>query len=58
VPLHESPVGKELGYTPESLPITSKTASSLIRLPLHLSMNEDDIEYIVKILQTLYLPLD
>ena len=58
VPLHESPVGKELGYAPESLPITSKTASSLIRLPLHLSMNEDDIEYIVKILQTLYLPLD
>lgn len=58
VPLHESPVGKELGYAPESLPVTSKTASSLIRLPLHLSMNEDDIEYIVKILQTLYLPLD
>jgi len=58
VPLHESPVGKELGYAPESLPITSKTASALIRLPLHLSMNEDDIEYIVKILQALYLPLD
>jgi dTDP-4-amino-4,6-dideoxygalactose transaminase len=58
VPLHESPVGKELGYAPESLPVTSKTASSLIRLPLHLSMDEDDIEYIVKILQTLYLPLD
>lgn len=58
VPLHESPVGKELGYAPESLPVTSKTASSLIRLPLHLSMDEDDVEYIVKILQTLYLPLD
>ena len=58
VPLHESPVGSELGYGPESLPVTSRAAASLIRLPLHLSMDEEDIEYIVRILQEFYLPHD
>ena len=56
VPLHESPVGKDLGYNPEDLPVTSKTASSLIRLPLHLSMDEDDVEYVVTTLQAMHHP--
>lgn len=56
VPLHESPVGKGLGYKPDDLPTTSKTASSLIRLPLHLSMDENDVEYVVTILQAICSP--
>ena len=51
VPLHSSPMGKKLGYTEKDLPITSQAAASLIRLPLHLSMDKGDIEYIVKLLQ-------
>ena len=58
VPLHQSPVGKELGYDEHQLPITSKTAGSLIRLPLHLDMNKDDVEHVVKILRELYPQLD
>ena len=58
VPLHQSPVGKELGYDEQQLPITSKTAASLIRLPLHLDMNKDDVEHVVKILRELYPQLD
>ena len=58
VPLHQSPVGKELGYDEHQLPITSKTAASLIRLPLHLDMNKDDVEHVVKILRELYPQLD
>ncbi len=58
VPLHQSPVGKDLGYNEHQLPITSKTAASLIRLPLHLDMNKDDVEHVVKILRELYPQLD
>ena len=58
VPLHQSPVGKELGYDEHQLPITSKTAASLVRLPLHFDMNKDDVEYVVKILRELYPQLD
>lgn len=58
VPLHQSPVGKELGYDEHQLPITSKTAASLIRLPLHLDMNKDDVEHVVKILRELYPQFD
>ena len=58
VPLHQSPVGKELGYDEHQLPITSKTAASLVRLPLHFDMNKDDVEHVVKILRELYPQLD
>ena len=54
VPLHESPVGERLGYEADNLPVTSKAASSLIRLPLHLSMDEEDVSYIVRTLRALY----
>ena len=57
VPLHESPVGSELGYDPESLPVTSRAAASLIRLPLHLSMDEEDIEYIVRFFKNFIFPM-
>ncbi len=50
VPLHASPMGKRLGYSPSDLPKTLTNAASLIRLPLHLSMNEKDINYIFSIL--------
>ena len=53
VPLHESPVGERLGYVADNLPITSRAASSLIRLPLHLSMDEADVSYIVTTLRAL-----
>ena len=51
VPLHSSPVGGKLGYSEGDLPVTTQAAACLIRLPLHLSMEKSDIDYVVKILQ-------
>jgi dTDP-4-amino-4,6-dideoxygalactose transaminase len=51
VPLHSSPVGEKLGYSDEDLPVTTHASSCLIRLPLHLSMDKNDIEYVFTILQ-------
>lgn len=51
VPLHSSPVGGKLGYSEGDLPVTAQAAACLIRLPLHLSMDKSDIDYVVKILQ-------
>ena len=50
VPLHGSPMGEKMGYVPSDLPITLETAASLIRLPLHLMMTKEDIDYIYSIL--------
>ena len=50
VPLHESKVGAELGYTASDLPITSNAASCLLRLPLHHELSQDDVFYIIQIL--------
>ncbi len=50
VPLHTSPMGEKMGFKPSDLPITLKSATSLIRLPLHLSMTKEDIDYIYSIL--------
>ena len=51
VPLHSSPVGEKLGYSEGDLPVTTQAAACLIRLPLHLSMEKSDVDYVVKILQ-------
>lgn len=34
VPLHQSPMGLRLGYTPGDLPVTEETSLRLVRLPL------------------------
>jgi dTDP-4-amino-4,6-dideoxygalactose transaminase len=52
VPLHSSPYGqKALGYRRGDLPITERTAASLVRLPLHTQLTMDDIEFILKQLE-------
>tara|TARA_Y100001980_G_scaffold46339_1_gene30179 strand:+ start:6893 stop:8032 length:1140 start_codon:yes stop_codon:yes gene_type:complete len=57
VPLHSSPMGKKLGYDSDDLPITVKSSSSLIRLPLHLSMNKEDIDYIYTTINSYFAKL-
>ncbi len=46
VPLHSSNMGSKLGYSPSDLPITMGASSSLLRLPLHHKISDDDIEFI------------
>tara|TARA_B100001996_G_scaffold103079_1_gene77407 strand:- start:2224 stop:3366 length:1143 start_codon:yes stop_codon:yes gene_type:complete len=50
VPLHASSMGKKMGFEPLDLPITLESAASLIRLPLHLSMTKEDVDYIYSML--------
>ncbi len=55
VPLHTSPMGKSLGYSDYDLPKTLSVANRLIRLPLHLSMDFEDIDYIISVLSKYFL---
>ncbi len=43
VPLHSSPQGQRLGPQPE-LPVTDRVASTLLRLPLHPRLGDDDVD--------------
>ena len=47
VPLHSSPHGRSLGPQPE-LPITERVASTLLRLPLHPRLTDDDVERVIE----------
>jgi len=47
VPLHSSPHGRSLGPQPE-LPITERIASTLLRLPLHPRLSDDDVERVIE----------
>ena len=48
VPLHVSAMGTDLGYESEHLPVTANAASRLLRLPLHVEMNREDVEVVVQ----------
>lgn len=41
VPLHESPMGRRLGYAPGDLPLTEDVSRRLVRLPCHFELGED-----------------
>jgi dTDP-4-amino-4,6-dideoxygalactose transaminase len=42
VPLHTSEMGKRWGYKEGNLPITEKSATRLLRLPLFRGITEDE----------------
>jgi dTDP-4-amino-4,6-dideoxygalactose transaminase len=46
VPLHSSPRGRALGQGAE-LPVTDRVAETLLRLPLHPLLTEDDVERVI-----------
>ncbi len=48
IPLHTAPHGKTLGSDGLSLPVTDRVASTLLRLPLHARLSEDDIDYVIE----------
>lgn len=47
VPLHSSPYGQKLGYTPEMLPATEDLGKRILRLPLYVDMTTEDTLYVV-----------
>lgn len=48
IPLHLSPVGKNLGYKKGDFPITEDISQRLVRLPLFTDLNKQNLDYIVK----------
>ena len=48
VPLHSSPYGQKLGYTPEMLPVTEDLGKRVLRLPLYVDMTIEGAEFVVE----------
>jgi dTDP-4-amino-4,6-dideoxygalactose transaminase len=46
VPLHSSPHGRRLGAAGD-LPVTDRVARTLLRLPLHPRLSEEDVDRVV-----------
>lgn len=47
IPLHSAPMGLELGYNQEDLPMTENIASRIVRMPIWAGMSDEEIEYVV-----------
>ena len=51
LPLHQSQMGKKLGYQRKDLPVSEEVASTIIRLPMHPKLKKSEIDYMVEVLQ-------
>jgi len=51
VPLHSSPFGRTLGYQPSDFPVTNRVAETLLRLPLHPTLSDGDVDLVIAALQ-------
>jgi dTDP-4-amino-4,6-dideoxygalactose transaminase len=47
IPLHSSPHGRALGLDGGDLPVTDRVASTLLRLPLHPLLADEDVDRVV-----------
>jgi dTDP-4-amino-4,6-dideoxygalactose transaminase len=43
-PLHLSPMGREWGSRECALPVTERIADTLVRLPFHTGLSDEDLE--------------
>jgi dTDP-4-amino-4,6-dideoxygalactose transaminase len=48
IPLHTAPQGRTIGAHETALPVTDRVAATLLRLPLHARLSEEDIDYVVE----------
>lgn len=51
LPLHQSQMGKKLGYKKKDLSVSEEVASTIIRLPMHPKLKRSEIDYIVEVLE-------
>jgi dTDP-4-amino-4,6-dideoxygalactose transaminase len=51
LPLHSSPAGRSLGAA-QDLPVTDRVAATLVRLPLHPLLSEDDVARVLRAVVT------
>jgi dTDP-4-amino-4,6-dideoxygalactose transaminase len=55
VPLHSSPGGRRLGRVSGELSVTDAVAGSLLRLPVHAGLSEDDVAFVVEALDAFFV---
>lgn len=55
VPLHSSPAGKKYGRAPGALPVTDQVSTSLVRLPLHNTLADHEIDKIIECVNDYFL---
>ena len=51
LPLHQSQMGKKLGYKAKDLPVSEEVASTLIRLPIYPKLKKSGMDYMVAALE-------
>ena len=51
VPLHSSPAGRQLGRASGELPVTDRTSASLLRLPLWVGMQDQQVDHVIAAVQ-------
>jgi len=49
VPLHSSKMGRSLGNSKDSLPITNDLASRIVRMPIYAGMTKPQLDFILKV---------
>ncbi len=47
VPLHTAPQGRAIGAGDTVLPVTDRVAATLLRLPLHPLLSEEDVDHVI-----------
>jgi dTDP-4-amino-4,6-dideoxygalactose transaminase len=52
VPLHSSPFGRSLGTADLALAVTDRVAGTLLRLPLHPLLTDEDVERVIAVVRT------
>jgi len=55
LPLHSSPLGQQLGYAAEDLPITEQASRCLLRLPMYAGLTEQEQEYVMDIFKGIFI---
>lgn len=49
VPLHSAPAGRRFGRTGSEMTVTDRVSETLVRLPIHAELNDDDVDRIVTV---------
>jgi len=55
IPLHQSPVGKKMGYDDGCLPVTESVSRRLLRLPFYFGLTRKEQDFVVDEINTYFL---
>ncbi len=47
VPLHSAPAGRRFGRTATPMPVTDRVAQTLLRLPLHAELQDEEVDQVI-----------